>query len=58
MTEWEVKEILKTRVQDAWAIMCDYSTNYGSLDPTTVKARTRWVTLDDLWNEIYPNEEY
>lgn len=52
-----MKEIIKNEVTEAWERLCLYTEVYGAKDDITVRARGKWVVLDDLWCKLY-DEEY
>lgn len=53
-----MKEIVKHEVKCAWESLCLYSEVYGADYDITVRARVKWVTLDNLWDKLFPYEEY
>lgn len=58
MTSEEIKKVIKGEVIHAWELLIFYTERFGGEDDLTCRQRTKWCTLDDLWKQLYPNEEY
>mgnify|MGYP004557453935 CR=1 FL=1 len=58
MEKGDIKKVIKGEVQHAWELLCFYDTTFGSEHELTLMQRTKWSTLDDLWKELFPNDEY
>ena len=58
MTSEEIKKVIKGEVIHAWELLIFYIESFGSEDALTCSQRVKWCTLDDLWRQLYPNEEY
>ena len=58
MTSEEIKNVIKGEVIYAWDLLIFYSERFGSEDDLTCRQRVKWCTLDELWKQLYPNEEY
>lgn len=58
MTSEEIKKVIKGEVIHAWELLLFYIESFGSEDVLTSRQRAKWCTLDDLWRQLYPNEEY
>ena len=58
MTNEEIKKVIKGEVTHAWELLMLYTEIFGWEDDLTNKQRAKWTTLDDLWQQLYPNEEY
>ena len=55
MTE---KEVIKIMVVNALGNLRYCEKKYGMDAIVTIKYRAKWSILDDLWNELYYDEEY
>lgn len=53
-----IKTAIKEEVVRAWDELNTFTVLYGADHELTNRQRTVWVTLDDLWNKLYPNEQY
>ena len=58
MTTNEMKEIIRNKIDSAWIRLCHYSDAFGKEDEQTIISRYKWATLDNLWYELFPDEEY
>lgn len=58
MNTIEIKNIIKCEVTKAWECLCLYSETFDMDDEITVRARAKWVALDNLWDKLFPSEEY
>ena len=58
MKEEEIKNTIKVSVKTAWEELDAFSAVFGVKNDLTNRQRTVWSTLDDLWNKLYPGEEY
>ena len=58
MTREEIKETIKGEVTYAWETLSLYTESFGIDDSLTCRQRAKWVVLDDLWQQLFPNEEY
>lgn len=55
MTE---KEVIKKAVKDEWDNLSRYKDELGLGAQTTKITLARWNALDELWIELYGDEEY
>lgn len=53
-----IKTIIKEEVVSAWEELNAFTVLFGVDHDLTNRQRTVWSTLDDLWNKLYPGEEY
>lgn len=58
MSKDKVKAVIKSKVVQEWEDLKLYNEYLGSKNPLTIRSRARWSVLDDLWNELYPGEDY
>lgn len=58
MREYEIKEILRNDVRHAWDNLMLNRGLYGEEDKRTVSCNGKWLALDNLWNELFPDEEW
>ena len=58
MKKDDVKNTIKVTLKMAWDELEVFSKVYGANHDLTNRQRTVWATLDDLWNKLYPDEEY
>lgn len=58
MSKDKVKGVIKSKVAQEWETLKFYDEYLGSKDSLTIRYRARWAVLDDLWNELYPGEDY
>ena len=56
MTKKEMKELLNEKCNETWDVLCAMRNVYGEDDVMTKTYRTKWVTYDDLYREMF-NEE-
>lgn len=57
MTKKE-KEIIRKHTQKSWDNLKRITSEYGIDSEYTVIARSKWAALDDLWAELFFNEDY
>lgn len=50
--------MIKGEVILAWELLMFYTESFGIEDVLTCRQRAKWYALDNLWQELYPNEEY
>ena len=53
MTKKEMKENLKKKCKDAWETYKGIKDVFGADSVQAEKALTKWVTYDDLFEELY-----
>lgn len=53
MTKKEMKELLNEKCNEAWECLCTMRNVYGEDDVMTVKCRTKWITYDVLYHEMF-----
>lgn len=53
MTVEEIKTVLNKKCNGSWDILKRMENVYGENSVLTEKARTKWVTYDDLFRELY-----
>ena len=58
MKKDDVKNTIKDSVKTAWDELNEFYKVLGSSNDLTNRQRTVWATLDELWNKLYPEEEY
>lgn len=61
MKKEEMKELLNEKCNEAWKVLCAMRNVYGEDDAMTVIYRTKWITYDDLYNEMFnekPNYKF
>lgn len=58
MSKDKVKAVIKSKVVQEWEDLKLYNEYLGSKNSLTIRSRARWSVLDDLWNELYPGEDY
>lgn len=58
MSKDKVKCVIKSKVVQEWEYLTFYKEYLGSSDSLTIRYRARWAILDELWNELYPGEDY
>lgn len=58
MSKDKVKGVIKSKVVQEWEYLRFYDEYLGSNDSLTIRYRARWAILDELWNELYPDEDY
>lgn len=56
--EKNIKSVIKGEVVRAWEELNAFTVLYGVGHDLTNRQRTVWATLDELWNTLYPDEEY
>lgn len=57
MTKKE-KEIIRRNVKRSWIELVKMEKANGYSHKRTQNARVKWDTLDDLWCELFPDEDY
>lgn len=58
MSKDKVKGVIKSKVVQEWEDLKFYNEYVGSNSSLTIRSRARWAVLDELWNELYPDEDY
>lgn len=58
MEKDDVKNTIKDSVKTAWDELELFSKVYGSNNDLTNRQRTVWSTLNYLWKQLYPDDEY
>lgn len=58
MSKDKVKGVIKSKVGKEWEYLKFYDEYLGSNDSLTIRYRVRWAILNELWNELYPGEDY
>ena len=58
MKSEEIKKVIKGEVIHEWELLIFYTECFGAEDSLTCSQRAKWCVLDDLWKQLYPNEEY
>ena len=58
MSEYEMKETLRNSVRHAWDNLMLKRNLYGEEDKRTITCTGKWLALDNLWTELFPDEEY
>ena len=61
MTKKEMKTMINEKCVEAWKVLKLFKHEYGKEDVNTEKALTKWVTLDDLYRDLFneePNYEF
>lgn len=53
MTVEEIKTVLNEKCNDSWDMLKIMEHVYGRNSVQSEKARTKWVTYDDLFRELY-----
>lgn len=53
MTAEEMKTVLNEKCKDSWEMLKIIEQAYGQKSVQAEKARTKWVTYDDLFRELY-----
>jgi hypothetical protein len=53
MTVEEIKTVLNEKCNDSWDMLKIMEHAYGQKSVQAEKARTKWVTYDDLYRELY-----
>lgn len=56
MTKKEMKELLNEKCNTSWNVLQAMRDVYGEGNAMTVQFRSKWVTYDDLFREMF-NEE-
>lgn len=61
MTQKEMKELLNEKCDTSWNLFQAMRNTYGEEHVMTEKYRTKWVTYDDLYREMFhekPNYKF
>lgn len=61
MKKEEMKELLNEKCNEAWRVLGTMRNVYGEDDVMTVIYRTKWITYDDLYHEMFnenPNYKF
>lgn len=53
MTVEEIKTVLNEKCNDSWEMLKIMENLYGQNNMLAEKSRTKWVTYDDLFRELY-----
>lgn len=53
MTKKEMKNLLNEKCNETWNVLKAFEHEYGKTDIRSEKFRTKWVTYDDLYRELY-----
>lgn len=53
MTKKEMKTITCEKCVEAWKVLKLFERVYGNADVNTEKALTKWVTLDELYRDLF-----
>lgn len=58
MSKKEIKKVLKSQLTTSWELLVQYTNDFGSNAEITKMQRTKWATIDNIWNSLFPNEDY
>ena len=58
MTKNEMKETIRKRINDNWNVLKVMTNVYGINSNEAKINRRAWSELDDLWNTLFPNEDW
>ena len=51
MTVEKIENVLELRCKDLHNIVKEFTNMYGIYDEKTIKARAKWIALENLYNE-------
>ena len=56
MTVEKIENVLELRCKDLHNLVKEFTNMYGINDEKTIKARAKWIALENLYNELFGKE--